>query len=299
MLFSNRKKRLKNERALLLKQKSLALSVMYHQLTLTSKDSGITENQDEIIVSLTSFSHRVNDVYLTIESIFQQTQKASKVYLWLAERDFPNKEKDLPKSLINQMSRGLEVKFCEEDLGPYTKFFYTLKENPKSLIITVDDDILYPFDMIDQLYSAYKKEPNVIHCQRAHQMKLDEQGGLIPYKKWVKDYKGTTTAFDVFPTGVGGVLYFPGCFAEEILDKDAFLKLAPNSDDVWLKAMSLKKGVLCKAVQDSRPWGERYLIIEGSQLFALKRKNKTAGQGNDPKLKAVFDRYGLYELLKS
>ena len=298
MLFSNRKKRLKNERSLLLKQKSLALSVMFHQLTLTSQEPGIAENEDDIIVSLTSFSHRVNDVYLTIESIFQQTQKASKVYLWLAEKDFPNREKDLPKSLIQQMERGLTVKFCDPDLGPYTKFFYTLKENPESLIVTVDDDILYPFDMIDQLYRAYKKEPNVIHCQRAHRIMKDDQGGLIPYKKWTKNYKGTEASADVFPTGVGGVMYFPGCFADEILDKEAFLKLAPNSDDVWLKAMTLKKGVLSKAIQDSRPWGDRYLIIEGSQLVALKRKNKTAGQGNDPKLKAVFEQYNLYQKLE-
>jgi len=186
MLFSSRKKRLRNERSFLLKQKSLALSVMFHQFTLKEIEPGIAKNEDDIIVSLTSFSHRVNDVYLTIESIFQQTQKASKVYLWLAEKDFPNREKDLPKSLILQTERGLTVKFCEQDLGPYTKFYYTLKENPQSLIITVDDDILYPFDTIDQLYRAYKKEPNVIHCQRAHRMAKDNQGGLIPYKKWTK-----------------------------------------------------------------------------------------------------------------
>jgi len=96
---------------------------------------------------------------------------------------------------------------------------------------------------------------------------------------------------------VGGVLYFPGCFSDEILNKEAFLKLAPNSDDVWLKAMSLKKGIPSKPIQDSRPWGDRYLIIEGSQSVALKRKNKTAGQGNDPKIKAVFDQYDLYKKL--
>ena len=297
-LFSNKKKRIKHQQALLLKQKSLQLSIMYQHLALTSEAHGTATNTDEIIISLTSFSHRVNDLYLTIESLFQQSLKADRIILWLSLKDFPNKVFDLPEQLKKQMKRGLEVAFCEQDLGPYTKFYYTLKENPNSLIITVDDDILYPVDLVDQLYRAYKKEPHIIHCQRAHQMALSHATELMPYKQWKKDITESMADRTVFPTGVGGVLYFPGCFADEILDKDTFLKLAPNSDDVWLKAMSLKKGVLSKKIADSRPWFSRYLVIEGSQLFALKRKNKSPGQGNDPKLKAVFDHYQLWDQLK-
>lgn len=294
-MFNNRKKKLKSERTLLLRQKTIVATSMFHQLALTCKDSGVQANAHEIVVSLTSFGHRVNDVYLTIESIFQQMQKASKIILWLAIDEFPNKEKDLPRSLIKQMERGLSVRFCDEDLGPYKKFFYTLKEYSNSLILTVDDDVLYPSDMIDQLYRAYQSMPNVIHCQRAQRITLDTRGNLIPYKKWKKGYMVDEPSLDVFPTGVGGVLYFPGCFAEEILDKETFMKMSPGADDVWLKAMSLKKGVFCKPITDIRPWGERYLVVEGSQLVALKRKNKAIGQGNDSKLKAVFDAFNLYD----
>lgn len=283
----------------LLKQKSMHLALMYQDFALNRETLGISNNNEhEITLSLTTFGYRVNDVHLTIESLFQQSVKATRIVLWLSTRDFPNKEADIPVILKKQMKRGLEVAFCEEDLGPYTKFFYTLKKYPDSLILTVDDDVLYAADTVDLLYRAYLKNPNIIHCLRAHKMLPDNSGQLLPYKKWLKGIQEKAPALDIFPTGVGGVLYFPGCFDDEILNKEAFLKLAPNSDDVWLKAMSLKKGVHCQKVPDERPWEHRNVIIEGSQKYSLKRKNKSATQGNDPKIKAVFDKYNLWEKLR-
>jgi hypothetical protein len=41
-----------------------------------------------------------------------------------------------------------------------------------------------------------------------------------------------------FPTGVGGILYPPKCFHKDIADKELFLKLAPNADDIWFWAMA-------------------------------------------------------------
>ena len=98
-----------------------------------------------------------------------------------------------------------------------------------------------------------------------------------------------------FPTGVGGVLYFPGCFDERILDEELFMSICPKADDIWLKAMSLKKGVLCKRVEDYRNWGTRFLVVEDSQVTALKRSNKSGPQSNDVKFKAVWDYFDLWD----
>ncbi len=183
-------------------------------------------------------------------------------------------------------------------MGPYTKFYYCLSEFPDSLILTVDDDIMYPVDMIDQLYRAHLNQPGAIHCHRAHRIKLDDDGQLLPYKQWDFDTREDKASLAIFPTGVGGVLYFPGCFDPDILNDDAFLSLAPKADDVWLKAMSLKKGTPCKKVPDRRDWQQRFLPIQGSQVTKLKSANKKHGGGNDAKIKAVFDHYDLVETLK-
>lgn len=213
--------------------------------------------------------------------------------LWISEEDFS--PDDVPTILKLQEKRGLEVRFCLKDLGPYTKFYYTLQAYPNSLILTVDDDLLYPADLVDQLYRAYQREQEYVHCFQAHKMTFSAPDRLKPYKEWERPTHDYAPGLSIFPTGVGGVLYYPGCFADEVLDHETFLRLAPNSDDVWLKAMTLKKGVLCKRVEDHRDWGMRFPVIEGSQQYSLKRKNKSVVDGNDPKIKAVFERYRLME----
>jgi len=298
---ARRQKRAKEQLADSVRAKSNALALHLQNLTLHSSFAGTHNNQSEprlqpIVVSLTTFDKRINDVFLTIESIFQQSLKADKVVLWISKDDFS--QEDLPMTLKHQMNRGLEVEFCEKDLGPHTKYFYALKKYPDSLIVTVDDDILYPIDMLDQLYRAYKKEPNVIHCNRGHKMLIDNSGNVQPYRQWQKSVSGSQASPLIFPTGVGGVLYFPGCFDEEVTHREAFERMSPNADDVWLKAMSLKKGVLCKSVADTREWSQRYLVIEGSQKFTLKRKNKSADTGNDVQINKVFEKYGLAALMK-
>ena len=93
-------------------------------------------------------------------------------------------------------------------------------------------------------------------------------------------------------------LYFPGCFDDDVLNKEEFLKLSPKSDDVWLKAMSLKKGTPCQKVYDERTWKLRNTVIDGSQRYALKNNNLSEESGNDSKINAVFNKYNLWHKLK-
>jgi len=206
----------------------------------------------------------------------------------------------LPESLVRQQQRGLQV-FFVEDLGPYTKYFYAFEQFPGSLILTVDDDVLYPPDMIDQLYRAYLCNPTYIHCQRAHKMLLDKRGKLLPYDDWQSQWRGQDIGGEpspmVFPTGVGGVLYFPGSLHADAFDREKFMRLSPRADDVWLKAMSLLQGTPCAKVRDARDWSERYFTLGGTQSTALKRENWRKRGGNDCKIRDVFTHYDLYKLL--
>lgn len=248
-----------------------------------------------ITISLTSYGPRIDIAYLTIESLMQQSLKADRIVLCLAKSEFS--EANLPKALKNQRERGLEILFCEEDIGPYTKFFYTLKKYPEDIVITVDDDFIYPIDTVDLLYQAYLKEPGVIHCNRAHQMLLAKPGQFQPYRKWNFDQAPSQASLCTFPTGVGGVLYFPGSLDDSVFDKKTFLKLAPNSDDVWLKAMSLRKSVKCRKIHNHSMFTQKAISIPGSQVVSLKRKNKHRRDGNDLAISQVFDKYDLYPII--
>lgn len=274
-----------------------ALTQRFEADALHRRESGVQRNAPrELVVSLTSFSKRIHDVYLTIESLLQQSHAPDRIVLWLSAEEFG--EGDIPAILRRQCERGLDIEFVEKDLGPYTKFFYALQKYPEALLLTVDDDILYPQDMVDQLYRAHLNAPDQIHCTRGHRIRLDEKGELLPYKQWWRRNDERDSSLMIFPTGVGGVLYFPGCFDDDIANVDAFQRLAPNADDVWLKAMSLKKGTVCTMLEGRGVWMQRFPVIAGSQEVSLKRRNKSKRSGNDEQIKAVFDAYELMPVVR-
>lgn len=282
-----------------LKLESMVRAQLLQQQALTNSESGVgNDREHNIVVSLTSFDKRIDNVYLTIESLFQQWVKADAIVLWLSAEQFSDRK--LPESLVRQQQRGLQV-FFVEDLGPYKKYFYAFDQFPDSLILTVDDDTLYPPDMIDQLYRAHLRNPRYIHCHRAHKMALDKNGKLLPYDGWLSGWSEDADSEPsplVFPTGVGGVLYFPGSLHKDAFNKEKFMALCPNADDVWLKAMSLLKGTPCAKLPDARDWKQRFLTIGGSQTASLKRENWRRRGGNDCKIRDVFDEYQLYDLLR-
>lgn len=188
----------------------------------------------EVIISLTTYGERYKYVYITIESLMQQTLKANRIILWL---DYSYKGKTILPVLKKQMDRGLEIRYCK-DLGSYKKLIPCLKEFPDSIIITVDDDVIYNARTIEKLVYAYNNNPNFIYCNRMHRIKYN--GKLIlPYNEWEKGVKDTKESVFNFPVGVGGVLYPPKCFNDEIFNDEFFLSQCPNGDDIWFKAMSL------------------------------------------------------------
>jgi hypothetical protein len=269
---------------------------VYRESVLSSMDSGVgNDTPHSITISLTSFGVRIETVYLVVESLMSQSLKADRIVLCLYRGEIT--EANLPATLKRQRERGLEIYFCDEDIGSYKKFFYTFQKYPDDLIITVDDDVIYPIDTIDLLYRAYQKEPNVIHCNRGHQMTYDANGELRPYWEWKTNYSAAEATLDFFPTGHGGVLYFPGAFASDVMDKDAFLRLAPRADDVWLKAMSLKKGTKCRQTIHSLDFRRRSTPILGANVTSLQKFNKHTRDGNDAAIRRTFNASGLEDWL--
>src|SRR5574343_906457 len=101
----------------------------------------------KVIVSLTSFPGRVQDVWIVIECLFRQTFKADKIILWLSESQFNGIE--LPQRLLDQKKRGLEIRFVEDDLKSHKKYIYALNEYKNDYVITVDDDLYYDNQLIE------------------------------------------------------------------------------------------------------------------------------------------------------
>lgn len=259
-----------------------------------SSKVGVTakrERANPLIISMTSFPARIGFVHLTIESLMRQSLKPDHIILWLASTELTAEK--LGPELTRLQKRGLDIRFVPENLKAYKKLIYSVEAHPHAVVVTADDDVLYPNWWLDRLYSAYLETPDCVMCYRGHQMALTaDKKGLLKYNNWA-EHKGNSPSFSLFPTGVSGVLYFPGSLDARLLDKEIFSKLCPHNDDIWFKAMSLLTKTPCRKVAVENVG---FALINDSQEESLFQTN-VIEEKNDPQLKAVFDHFNLYKYL--
>ncbi len=260
--------------------------------------AGVTHSKrdPEVIVSLTSIPERIPTIHLCLESLLRQSTKPDRLILWLSETREPGRpivsKRHLPTSLRRLQKRGLEIRWCA-DIGPYRKIIPGLRAYPDALIATADDDLYYPPCWLELLFMAYQRQPQYIHCHRAHRIKFMEGGKPAPYNQWEfgsRGFQGPSS--DLFPTGDGGVLYAPGHLAAEVFNEGAFLALCPRADDVWLKAMSNLNGVQCKKVAEQ---GIPIKEIRIKNNRRLEDHNLAGGQ-NDVQIEAVNRAYSCFSV---
>lgn len=267
-------------------------SLFYMDKTMNNKESGITNelyNTESFTISLTTYDKRIFDVYLTIESIMQQTLKANRIVLWLAEEDFnPN---NIPETLKFQQKRGLTIKFCK-DIRSYKKLIPSLKEYPNDVIITIDDDVIYNIDLLEKMIRSYQNDPQYIYFNRGHLITFNKNGSIAPYKYWKWQTNETRPSHLYMPTGVGGVLYPPGSFNEEVFNEEIFMTLCRSGDDIWFKAMSYLNNKQAKRIKTKSNLGEDYIENVKMQDIALAQINNGKNQ-NDEQLKYVFAHYNI------
>ncbi len=219
--------------------------------------------QEPLIVSLTSYPLRIQTVHLVIETLLKQSLQPDKLILWLSEEEFPNREKDLPKKLLQQTMRGLEIEWCE-DIKSYKKLIPALKAYPDAVIVTADDDIYYHQEWLERLYRAYINNPDCIHAHRITKFYLDENDEFAIVAGG-QDYWKLPSYLNKL-VGVGGVLYPPHCFHPDVLDESKFMELAPTSDDIWFWLMAALAGYKVTAVQN--PLNTLH-YVEGTQDCGL------------------------------
>ncbi len=251
------------------------------------KNAKISKHSDpELIVSLTSFPARIKTVHLTVESLLCQSKKADMVILWLAKNQFPQREEQLPPQLMALTSKGLTIYWCD-DLRPHKKYYHTMLKYPESIVITVDDDVVYGNDLIETLYASYKLFPYAVSCMRGHEITFNGDGTIKPYSDWVYQSKRIyQPSMDLIATGVGGVLYPPHCLSKEVFNLESIQNLCLNADDLWLKTMEALN--MTPTVISGVP--TKVQNIKGTQEEALWKSNKDNCE-NDMQFSRIIDVY--------
>ncbi|QIA64428.1 hypothetical protein GT360_13420 [Vibrio astriarenae] len=267
---------------------------MIHQLyyyvvnRLTSKSINL-DPKSKYSISLTSYGERLNTVYLTIESLAKQVCAPVSITLWLSKEDISPEE--IPRSLKRLKSRGLDIKFIDENIRSYKKLYYEYIEKKESVsfIMTADDDVFYPSWLGQLALEQASINSQSVVCFRSHLMRFTSTGDILPYTQWEKCQGTVEDRQDVFPTGVGSVLYPTGALVNLDSHRAAFLEHAPYADDVWFKACTLKNGYTSTNVGHNL---EHFYCVLSKQRKGLEKVNIGEGK-NDTQLKATMSYFGL------
>lgn len=245
-----------------------------------------------LVVSLTSFPARIDDVWITIESIFQQTYTPSKVVLVLAEPEFPGRR--LPRSVERQIERGLEVLWVQDNTRSYKKLLPVREKYPDSTIVTFDDDIIYEPWRLERLVSKSAQYPGTVIGFRGREVSLSGNAAFRPYMEWELATESSPPDRTLL-TGVGGILYPPGVMDHGMLmDIDAATTLAPTADDIWFWAVALQSDVPVRCLGYEDHVAIRLNDIENS----LQKLNCEEGR-NDRQLEAVVSTYNLWSKMRA
>ena len=244
------------------------------------------KRKERYVISLTSFPARMKTLHICLRSILTQSFQPDRIVLWLAEKQFPNGLEDVPVEVRQLTTKGLEIRFCE-DLRSHKKYYYTMQEEKDACVITCDDDVVYPKNMLELLVMLHEKFPNAVCCNRGHWIKKDKNG-ISSYNEWGYNYNGEIKCSDfICPTGVGGVLYPPNSLSVEVFEKEDIRQRCFGADDLWLKVMALRNGYTT-AITSGFP--RRLYVVPESQAFALNKENVSENQ-NGVQLKAILEKY--------
>jgi hypothetical protein len=251
----------------------------------------------KVIVSLTSFPARINAAAQVIEKMTRQTRLPDKIVLYLTESQFPDKK--LPRVLEKLRGDLVDIRFCGLPIRSYTKLVPALSDFPDDIIITVDDDIDYPDNLVQEFMRMHKKFPHAVISNRVRRIKLIREPKtenrkpnvfsprfsalgfrFSPYASWplyrsLRKYLMTPFphAFNL-AMGVGGVLYPPHSLHKDVLRNDIFMKIAPTADDLWFWAMARRNGTKIAYARNPRV---KERVIGGTQESSLMSENCANG----------------------
>ena len=259
---------------------ALLLERRYSEATVTRRESG-----HRIVVSLTSYPARMGSVHKAIESIYNQTMPPDEVVLWLSRQQFP--ECKVPCSLDYCIAKGLKIRWVDDDIKPHKKYLFAMQEYPDDIVVTIDDDAIYPSTRIEELYRSHLRCPNAVVAARVHRMTFSADGAILPYAQWEKNSIRfiNRPMYSLCAVGVGGVLYPPRCLPSGAYNVEAIKSVCLCADDIWLKFMEVVAGVPVVRA-DSENLSE--LTVAGSQETALWKTN-CGKSANDIQLEKVSE----------
>ena len=230
----------------------------------------------EFIISLTSFPERIQTVDKVISSILQTTvdKRLYKIVLVLSLEEFPNKEKDLPRQLINVVNSNdnVEILWHPRNIRSHKKLIPTLKKYPNIPILCIDDDIERNSEWLQMFIDDHRRYPKSIITMRCDYHIHKDLTMKNEYDNFIKNVPLSSVVNDYRPAnGCGGIFYPANTFVDkEFFNEDLLMRLSPSSDEMWQFCFNVMND------QEIRRTSKFFSVscIPGTQKKSLHEENK-------------------------
>ncbi len=194
-----------------------------------------------VVVSLTTTPSRIARLRPTLASLLDQTRPPDAIVLNLPERC----ERDASAYAIPRFVAefpSLQIERCERDLGPATKLVPTLlrQPEPESALIVVDDDQIYPRELVENLLRWSARLPDAALCHRGFRVPPDFDHARR--NTLYAEHQLRPAAIEVIQ-GSAGYLVKPRFFGPALLDYHDAPASARTRDDVWISGNLARAGV--------------------------------------------------------
>lgn len=258
----------------------------------------VSSRAEKLYVSLTAISARLGTLGKVLNSILDQAPPPDQVFLVVSEQgrflDAGITIDSIPSDVAALIGAGRVILIFEANTGPYRKLVPVLERcrDMDCLIVTADDDTVYPRGWLAHLVEAYRSHRCVI-AYRGRAMRVVGRQ-FDAYKRWSKVPTWHDNFGDIDPqyhglftlaTGVFGVLYHPKFFPDLAFMK-RLMDVAPLQDDLAFKAAALVNEVPTHIVAE----------LEGDDAAASFREINSGTQlyddnvdGNDLVWKKIYD----------
>lgn len=199
---------------------------------------------ENIIIAFSTTPHRINNIQATVKSILEQNIKTKNIYLsipYIFKRD--NLEYIIP----NWLQDNAKITILRtNDYGPATKLLGVLEQTSlpeNSIIITLDDDIIYPHNTVLQL--AYQAKTNPEAAVGISGVDLDyDRNGLVNTVNENGTLRRTVSGAKVaILQGFAGVAYKRKFFDNSIFNIIQAPAECIKSDDIYISYYLAKNNI--------------------------------------------------------
>lgn len=119
---------------------------------------------ERVIVSMTSYPGRISNVGKSIYLLLNyQTRKPDEIHLWLAEPEFPNREKDLPQDLQAMLNvNNVFLHWLPKNTYCHKRHEIFKTTTDEDCVFLFDDDVRYNDRLIETVMNDHQRFPNVV-----------------------------------------------------------------------------------------------------------------------------------------